>query len=425
MFLVPKPGVNKWRLIIDLRELKSYCTEFNMSCETLKHLRHMSRLGDYFVSLDFADGYYTLSIREADHDFFLTVNYRGELWRLACLPMGWLKLTQTFTNYLRSAPTPLTTKTATPYKPSRHFLRNIRWRGARLLPYIDDFLFMASSHDATLPLRDRIDALLHRLGLKRNPTKGMWEPTQVGDHLGLTIDLLNGEFRAPVDKLQALSKQASALLGRAATNVRRWLPARQLAAFAGKAQFLYLAIAPARFFLRELQYVLSTRQGWSGRVRMTHQLKRDLEWWRTMPNRHNGRSIYKPIETAYLHADSSGYGCGAVLNDNHAYQARGFWYDDDRHQHLTWKELRALRLAIESFLPQLRGRNVLLHEDNTAVVATLSTLTTRSPVMMTELRRLWHLMNVHDIIIRTRYIRSAANIWADSLSGSSTATNGS
>jgi hypothetical protein len=117
---------------------------------------------------------------------------------------------------------------------------------------------------------------------------------------------------------------------------------------------------------------------------MKHQLRRDLEWWRTVPDQHNDRSIYKPIETAYLHADSSGYGWGAVLNDNHAYQARGFWYDDDRKQHITWKELRAVRLAIESFLPQLRGRHVLLHEDNTAVVATLSKPTTRSPVMMTE-----------------------------------------
>jgi hypothetical protein len=57
---------------------------------------------------------------------------------------------------------------------------------------------------------------------------------------------------------------------------------------------------------------------------MTHQLKRDLEWWRAMPDQHNGRSIYKPIETPYLHADSSGYRWGAVLNDNTAYQTRGF-----------------------------------------------------------------------------------------------------
>jgi hypothetical protein len=82
----------------------------------------------------------------------------------------------------------------------------------------------------------------------------------VGDRLGLTIDLMNGELRAPVDKQQALSKQASALLGRAATTAR-WLPARQPAAFAGKAQFLNIAIAPARFFLRELHCVLSTQHG--------------------------------------------------------------------------------------------------------------------------------------------------------------------
>jgi hypothetical protein len=74
MFLVPKPGINKWRLIIDLRELNSYCAEFNMSCKTLKQIRHLSSPGDYCISLDLADGYYTLGIREEDRDFF-TVNY--------------------------------------------------------------------------------------------------------------------------------------------------------------------------------------------------------------------------------------------------------------------------------------------------------------------------------------------------------------
>jgi hypothetical protein len=169
-----------------------------------------------------------------------------------------------------------------------------------MLPYMTDFMFMAHLREAALILRDCVEALLHRLGLHRKPKKGMWEPTQVGDHLGLTIDLLSGEFRAPVDKLQALAKHDSTLLGHAATTAR-WLPAKQLAAFAVKAQFLYLAIAPARFFLRELHSVVGTRYEWGGRVRMTHQLKRDLEWWQTMPDLHNIRSIYKPIETVYLH----------------------------------------------------------------------------------------------------------------------------
>jgi hypothetical protein len=71
---------------------------------------------------------------------------------------------------------------------------------------MDDFMFMAHSREAILLQRDRVEALLHRLGLHRNPKKGLWEPTQVGDHLGLTIDLRNGVFRAPIDKLKTLAK---------------------------------------------------------------------------------------------------------------------------------------------------------------------------------------------------------------------------
>jgi hypothetical protein len=60
MFLVPKPVANQWRVIIDLRKLNSYFSDFNMTCETLKHVRHLFPPRDYFAFLDLADGYYTL-----------------------------------------------------------------------------------------------------------------------------------------------------------------------------------------------------------------------------------------------------------------------------------------------------------------------------------------------------------------------------
>jgi hypothetical protein len=53
---------------------------------------------------------------------------------------------------------------------------------------------------------------------------------------------------------------------------------------------------------------------------------------------------------------------GAVLNGR--LEARGFWGIEDEKQHNTWKELKAVRLAVLSFLPYMVGRNVLLHEDN-------------------------------------------------------------
>lgn len=413
MFLVPKG--DKWRLIIDLRHLNKFCKDFSVKYETLKKLRHMAKQNDWCFSLDLQDGYYAVGIREQDRDFF-TVNYRGRLLRLACLPMGWnaspyvfCMLMRPMIRYLRS---PLLAM-GNPKTPSRKNLRGQKWKGLKLLPFLDDYLFLSKSKEQALTDRNHVENTLNRLGLARNVKKGFWEPVQVLEHLGLEIDTLKGEFRAPQAKLESISQLARTIQGRAARN-QRWVPAKLLASLAGKAQFLYLAIPAARFFLREVHNVISTKTNWSAHVKLSKQVQRDLKWWASVPKTSNGRSMFRPVETAYLHVDSSGYGWGAVLNE--LKEARGFWYDMDRDSHITFKELKAVRFAIQSFLPQLMGRSVLLHEDNQAVVAVLTHYTTRSPQMMVELRKLWYLLDTHGIHIRPQYIRSAANVWADALS---------
>ncbi len=67
-------------------------------------------------------------------------------------------------------------------------------------------------------------------------------------------------------------------------------------------------------------------------------------------------------------------------------------------------------------MSELKGRRLLLHEDNQSVVGVLKHLTSKSPAMMCELRELFVLIDMYDIKIRTQYIRSVTNIWADSLS---------
>jgi hypothetical protein len=62
--------------------------------------------------------------------------------------------------------------------------------------------------------------------------------------------------------------------------------------------------------------------------------------------------------------------------------------------------MKAVRLAVLSFLPHLNGRNILLHEDSHAVCYVLAGLTSRSPEMMNELRRLSYLLDNNNIHIR-------------------------
>ena len=125
---------------------------------------------------------------------------------------------------------------------------------------------------------------------------------------------------------------------------KRWAPVKSLASLARKAQCMHLAIPMERFYLRELHDVVSSAASWSGTFRLSKQLKRDLEWWRKVPEKHNGSPIFNYVESIYLHCNSSGFGWGVVLTDY--IEVRGFWTGPDKLQHITFKELKAARCAI-------------------------------------------------------------------------------
>jgi hypothetical protein len=80
---------------------------------------------------------------------------------------------------------------------------------------MNDFLFLADYFQAALLLCGHINAMLINFGMLWSPKKGLWAPIQVGDYLGLTIDLDNGKFRTITGKLHTLAKQTSFILGRA------------------------------------------------------------------------------------------------------------------------------------------------------------------------------------------------------------------
>ena len=97
-----------------------------------------------------------------------------------------------------------------------------------------------------MELKDVTFTLLSEFSLNVHPTKGYHTSTQVGDHLGMTIDMKKSEFRAPETKLNNIAAVAKQFLIRAAQN-KRWVPAKSLAFLARKAQFLHMAIPVAGF----------------------------------------------------------------------------------------------------------------------------------------------------------------------------------
>ena len=466
-FLVPKPGrTDAWRLVIDFRWLNRFLRKLKCRFETLKRLASLARQNDWMISLDLQDGFYAVSIRPEDRPY-LTIDIAGfGLFQFAALPMGlscspyaFCKVMRTFVQTLRAPLAPMLPgqqhrPQATDSPPGllardlqrgvaerlsrlspglRASLRIVQReeaaaprlsdllprfgalmrRGLRVLPYMDDFLVLTESREEALTAREYVEAVLDLLGLSRNTKKGIWEPSQVLQHLGLGVDTRRGLFYVTPERLDKLQAAARTILGRAA-RTRSHVPRRQLAGFTGLAQSLYLAVPPARFFLRSLHEAVAQGGPWSGYVRLCSAAKTDLAWFASLPEKWNGRAIWRSPQTALLHCDASELAWGGVLNN--LVPARGFWRAHQRREHITLLELRAVHYTVETFVRRLVGRHVLLREDNQAVCAILTSWTTKSPAIMQELRRLWWLLDTHNITLLPRYIRTADNVWADRLS---------
>ena len=132
-----------------------------------------------------------------------------------------------------------------------------------------------------------------------HPTKQHFLPILVGDHLGMTLDFDKGEFRALNVKPKNIAALAKGLPCRATServalqsNLPQAPGEREGPCLSrGQGTILALGHSSGQVFLRELHDVVKSANNWSSTVKVSCQLKRDLEWWTRVPKHHNGAPI--------------------------------------------------------------------------------------------------------------------------------------
>jgi hypothetical protein len=72
-FLVPKLASSGRRLIVDLREINAHCQTRKMKMETPRSRRLIAKPGDYRVSFNLEDGFYSLPIDPKDKAAFTLI----------------------------------------------------------------------------------------------------------------------------------------------------------------------------------------------------------------------------------------------------------------------------------------------------------------------------------------------------------------
>ncbi len=149
-------------------------------------------------------------------------------------------------------------------------------------------------------------------------------------------------------------------------------------------------------------------------IQSTPEIDTILQWW-TRPHLWNLSVPLAPL-VAHLHlfTDASCQGWGAHMDSE---TASGVWSPLEKSLHINVLECRAVFLALQTFLPSVENRNVLIETNNTTTLAYINKEGgTRSFQVYMETRDLLLWCHEKNVKIRAVHIKGSLNVMADLLS---------
>ena len=158
---------------------------------------------------------------------------------------------------------------------------------------------------------------------------GKWEKrrSKSSDHISRNHNTLQGQLYLPEDKLQQMMRM-----------VTEWLPCkvctcRELESVISTLQHACKIIRPGRSFLQWTISLLSIAKWPYHHIRLNHEFKSDLMWWKVFGSHWNEASLLiipQATPQVMLTSDASGlWGCGAW--------SRSDWFQ------LQWDKLSACK----------------------------------------------------------------------------------
>ena len=148
LFLVPKKS-GDLRPVINLKPLNFFVQKIHFKMENIGSAINYVSPGDYMVSLDLKDAYFSVPVHPLDRKL-LRFFWKGQRFEFTCLPFGYSLAPRVFTKILKP------------------FAATWRSKGIRISIYIDDILIIASSAKQAATLLANIRNSLESLGFLAN-----------------------------------------------------------------------------------------------------------------------------------------------------------------------------------------------------------------------------------------------------------------
>ena len=218
----------------------------------------MLEKGEFFFTFDLKSGYHHVDIHK-DYWQYLGFSCVKETVRkfyvFKVLPFGLATACFIFTKLLR----PLVK----------------RWRslGMKVIMYIDDGICSAKSYNEAESHGFRIKDDLDKAGFVINVEKSL-APQKKGKWLGVLIDLEDGNYIIPEDKVEKLKANIVSTASKCKPT------AREVASIVGQIISMSIALGPiTRLRTREMYGLINQRYSWNDRMSLTEEICEELEFW--------------------------------------------------------------------------------------------------------------------------------------------------
>ena len=207
IFLVPKKEENKFRLILNLRELNKQVVVPHFRMESLKDVQRLVHVGAFLGTCDIKDAYPHLMAR-LDQQSLLQFRWRGKYFAFCTMPQGLSNAPYVFTRICRKV---------------AGYLRN---RGVFCVFYIDDIIIVGSSFEQCQKNIELVVSTLQKCGFIINFAKSQLIPAQTATVLGFLIDANEQSIVLEAKKQSALVKTFQTALSLKTVKIRvfaKWI----------------------------------------------------------------------------------------------------------------------------------------------------------------------------------------------------------
>jgi len=282
--------------------------------------------------------------------------------------------------------------------------------------YLDDFFFISPDLATSYLNKSLFDKLCDDIGVPQAPNK-VTLPEKSTEFLGIILDSAIWMASLPASKVQSYKSDLEEVL-----HVRS-LKLKDLQSVIGKLSFA-TSVVPARAFLRRLIDKLSKHTVPHHHVKITKEMKDDLDIWIQFLAEYNGITYFRsldlfPSPDFEMGADACKRGYGAGFGPHwiqEEFPPEWVYAYTNKVVGISFFEFFPIFVLISMFGHTVKNSNILFHSDNDGVVRIINQQTSKSPNIMRFLRKLVLLLLKFNISLRSKHIPGKKNILYDKIS---------